>query len=344
LWYIFVIWASREALVHPGRGLFPAIFIFRGIPQLAELSIFIDESGDFGPYEHHSPYYILSLVFHNQDHPIAEQVVALRKHLAEAGFPEHHNLHTAPLIRRERDYALLDIVTRRKLFHSLFSFLRQCPIAYETFLFRKSEFDSHDQMLSRISRVIGRFVSDNLSFFQSFDKVIVYYDNGRKEVTNIINTVFNVFLDAEVRKVSPSDYCLFQAADMICTLRMLSEKLCKSDTGLSRSELEFFRSAGKLRRSNPILIRTDEQHGAFRHLAERPFALLSPFLLASAQTRGTWRCARMGFDTRASSAVRGASKGQPNGLRGATGLYVGGLPRRGVPRLFQGVPSQGRRT
>jgi hypothetical protein len=27
-----------------------------------ELSIFIDESGDFGPFEKHSPFYVLSLV------------------------------------------------------------------------------------------------------------------------------------------------------------------------------------------------------------------------------------------------------------------------------------------
>ena len=31
------------------------------------LSIFIDESGDFGAYEEHSPYYIVSAVFHNQN-------------------------------------------------------------------------------------------------------------------------------------------------------------------------------------------------------------------------------------------------------------------------------------
>ncbi len=33
---------------------------------MSELSVFIDESGDFGPYEHHAPYYIITLVFHDQ--------------------------------------------------------------------------------------------------------------------------------------------------------------------------------------------------------------------------------------------------------------------------------------
>ena len=37
---------------------------------MRELSIFIDESGDFGAYAPHSPYYIISLVFHDQDEDI----------------------------------------------------------------------------------------------------------------------------------------------------------------------------------------------------------------------------------------------------------------------------------
>lgn len=29
---------------------------------MSRLSVFIDESGDFGSYEHHAPYYIITLV------------------------------------------------------------------------------------------------------------------------------------------------------------------------------------------------------------------------------------------------------------------------------------------
>lgn len=216
---------------------------------MADLSVFIDESGDFGPYEHHSPYYILALVIHDQSHPIAEPLAALRRHASDAGFPEGHNVHTGPLVRREKDYSALDVTARRKLFRALFTFMRQCDISYEAFLFNKREFESHEQLVARMSRGVGRFVRDNLALFQSFDRIVVYYDNGQKEVTNIINTVFNVFLDAEVRKVVPSDYALFQTADMVCTLRLLAEKLDAPGTALSNSELEFFRSERDLRRN-----------------------------------------------------------------------------------------------
>ena len=38
------------------------------------LSVFVDESGDFGSYESHTPYYLVSLVLHNQDVDISEDI------------------------------------------------------------------------------------------------------------------------------------------------------------------------------------------------------------------------------------------------------------------------------
>ena len=33
---------------------------------MKELSIFVDESGDFGVYDYHAPFYIISMVLHDQ--------------------------------------------------------------------------------------------------------------------------------------------------------------------------------------------------------------------------------------------------------------------------------------
>lgn len=214
---------------------------------MSELSVFIDESGDFGPYECHAPYYIIALVFHDQENDISTQILHLKRHIMEQGFPESHAIHSAPLIRREGDYANLDLTMRRKLFRSLFNFMRLCDISYKSFVFRKREFSDHDKMVSRISREVSLFIREHLEFFQSFDHVIVYYDNGQKEITNLVNTLFNAFLEADVRKVPPSDYSLFQAADMFCTLSLLEEKL--GNEGLSNSEKEFFMSMRDLKKN-----------------------------------------------------------------------------------------------
>lgn len=215
---------------------------------MSTLSVFIDESGDFGPYSPHSPYYIIALLMHNQDKPIDQQVEHLRRHVREMGFSESHAIHSAPLIRREKDYEHMDLPSRRKLFRYLLTFMRLCDVHYKAFTFKKRKLADHDALVSRMSREIGSFVKENLPFFQGFDDIVVYYDGGQKEITNIINAVFNVLLDAEIRRVTPSDHRLFQAADMACTLELLDQKY-RSGT-LSSSEVEFFRGERNLHKNN----------------------------------------------------------------------------------------------
>ena len=214
---------------------------------MRELSIFIDESGDFGPYERHAPYYLITLVFHDQAVSITQDIEFLRRRVADQGFRDDHAVHAGPLIRREADYVHLDLNARKRLFRSLFDFMRKTPIGFKTFVFRKREFADHDALVSRMSREIGSYVRENLVTFQSFGRIVVYYDGGQKEITNLINTVLNTLLEAEVRRVRPSDYRLFQAADMICTLELLAAKL--EDGSLSKSEDEFFGGARNLKKN-----------------------------------------------------------------------------------------------
>lgn len=115
------------------------------------------------------------------------------------------------------------------------------PISFRALLFQKKEFHGdHDALVSRMSRELGSYIRENLDEFLSFERIVVYYDNGQKEITTIINTVLNALLEAEVRRVRPSDYALFQAADMVCTLALLARK--SEDGSLSKSELSFFGS------------------------------------------------------------------------------------------------------
>lgn len=138
--------------------------------------------------------------------------------------------------------------TRRKLFRYLLTFLRLCDVTYKSFVFQKRHFTNHDTLISYMSREIGAFVKENLTYFQNFSNIIVYYDGGQKELTNIINAVFNALLDADIRHVTPSDYCLFQAVDMACTLELLDLKY--HNNALSSSELEFFRGRRNLYKNN----------------------------------------------------------------------------------------------
>ena len=204
------------------------------------LSCFIDEAGDFGEYESHSPYYIVSVIAHEQDKSIQSEIEGLEHYLSSLGFP-HHAIHTAPLIRREGDYEYLDMEKRKKLFNLLFRFTRMCPIKFFTALVRKSECLNSDILEAKITKELKNQLEKRLPYWHSFDKIIIYYDNGQKPLKRILNILFNtMFANVEVRKVSPVDYKLFQVADLICTLEHIKAKI---DIGqFSNSEEEFFSS------------------------------------------------------------------------------------------------------
>ena len=96
---------------------------------MSELSIFIDESGDFGEYDFHSPYYIITMVFHNQDADISKPMTKLEQDLSRRGFP-NHCVHTGPIIRRENEYEFLSIEERRRILNCMVTFIKHIDVRY----------------------------------------------------------------------------------------------------------------------------------------------------------------------------------------------------------------------
>ncbi|MBR2403623.1 MAG: DUF3800 domain-containing protein [Lachnospiraceae bacterium] len=93
------------------------------------LSIFIDESGDFGQYNPASPNYYVAMVLHNQEIDISKNIKALEKQVSNWGYPEH-TIHTGPLIRRESVYKNDLREQRKSLFNALYHFTRLLDVKY----------------------------------------------------------------------------------------------------------------------------------------------------------------------------------------------------------------------
>lgn len=202
------------------------------------LSCFIDEVGNFGKYNPQSPYYIVSVVLHEQSDDIQGQIDGLERYLSDLGYP-NHALHTGPLIRREDDYKDLFTEDRKKLFNLLFRFARKLPIRFFTAKVKKSECRDSDELETKLTKAITNEIAKHDEYFRSFDKIIIYYDNGQKPLKRILNIIFSSrFSDIEVRKVRPVDYKLFQVADLVCTLEHVYLKIELGQ--FSNSEREFF--------------------------------------------------------------------------------------------------------
>lgn len=214
---------------------------------MKELSVFVDESGDFGEYEKHSPYYIITLVLHDQKEDISNQLAHLETELSNMGFPEHC-IHTGPIIRKEEEYRYLDLKVRQKLMKRMMGFVRQLNIQCGSFYIEKRKIDEPLTAVSLLSKQIASFIKEHLEYFVSFDVVKVYYDNGQVEVNKILASVFNTLLEnVEFRKVLPSSYRLFQVADLICTIRLAELKL--DNHQLSSSERRFFKDERTLKKN-----------------------------------------------------------------------------------------------
>ena len=203
---------------------------------MSVLSIFVDESGDFDLKSIHSPYYLFSLVFHNQEVALVNELDQLAENLRRNGST---HVHTGPLIRREKEYIKLTIDERRIQFINMYHFVRKCEIKYKTFIFKKSEYSDKLTLEGKMAKALKMFIQENLNYFSNFDRIIIYYDNGQHEITRMLNLIFNYTLNGvEARSVSPSQYSLFQVADFVCTMELLDLKFSKNE--LSRSEKKFF--------------------------------------------------------------------------------------------------------
>lgn len=129
------------------------------------LSVFIDESGDFGPYDFRAPYYLAAMILHNQDIDITRNINELDSHLSNLGYGKHA-IHTGPLIRRESVYSNDIMEDRKRLFNALFHFARKLNFKYVCTKIRKNECPDMITMTSKLSRSIADVIRKNQKFWE----------------------------------------------------------------------------------------------------------------------------------------------------------------------------------
>lgn len=214
---------------------------------MKELSVFIDESGDFGEIKERPAYYLVTFVFHNQDDDIEEHVSKLEESIRSSGFDVEY-IHTGPVIRREEIFARYSIDERKKLLYKMLNFVNRCPISYLTVIVDRREATDKIALSGKLAKAINRALSERIEFFLGFDKIIVYYDNGQVELSTILNAVFSIqFPNVEFRKAEPQKYRLLQAADFICSMELLRIK--RDEKRLSKSEEQFFYKPQELKKT-----------------------------------------------------------------------------------------------
>ena len=205
------------------------------------LSIFVDESGRFQFPDRESRFYILGLILHDQSNPIDRYVADLQRAEEEIGL-EGHCFHAGPLIRKEKGYEFMSRKWRGRILSRMMAFAHEVPFSYHCLSVDKKHIDSLEQIVERLNRQLVDFISTHRANIFDVETVKVYYDCGQSPVTNLLHKTFVEQLGKRVefaQDVQPSNYRLFQLADLVCSIHLIERRLEES-LPMTISEMRFF--------------------------------------------------------------------------------------------------------
>ena len=130
------------------------------------------------------------------------------------------------------------------------SFVHRLPIPYVTLVYRRSQFEDPVRLMECMGRDISSVMIEHLGFFQPFDDVKVYYDNGQDIVKQALDHSVGKVLSKGVvrrRKTSMTDYRLEQVADYLCTIELALAKYEAKEDGETYNK--FFGGIGSFKRN-----------------------------------------------------------------------------------------------
>lgn len=206
---------------------------------MSELSLFFDESGSDNLRD---TYCILALVVHEQSDDLGENISRYQAALREKGLPDVP-FHATPLLSGHDAYEGMDIAERKRLFSAFRVFFRHLPVRYGLVVLRTKEYATLDDVSAAMRRRIADFLFDNLAYFQAFDGVKIYYDDGQQSIARALHKAIDYALSKNAvtyRPASAADYRLAQAADYICTAELTALKY--QDKASTATDEKFFGS------------------------------------------------------------------------------------------------------
>ena len=202
------------------------------------LNIFIDETGNFGFGKDTSELYGLSFVFHNSNDSIKKDIEVLNERLNKINY--RGMIHTSELVSKRDEYANFSLEKRKVIFNYLFQFTIKAKINIHSIIINKNYCNNERQLKNKLFEEVNNMVNNNKEYFNSFDKIVIYYDNGQEPIKLILKEVFSQFINVEYKvKFDKIKKRLFQVADMLTFIDKYDYKY-NNKLYLNKSEKIFF--------------------------------------------------------------------------------------------------------
>ena len=205
---------------------------------IKRLNIFIDESGDFGFVDGSSDLYAVSFTLHESSDSIQTELKYLNEKLTALNYDGM--IHLAYLIAKRGDYSHFDFERRKSIFWAIFYFSSRVKAKIKTVIVDKKYINKKMQLNIALAREIGQFINNNRKYLESFDKIVIYYDNGQVTLATILDTLFATNPKVERRiEFDHTKKRLFQVSDMLTVIDKLEYKR-KNNIPFTKAEKYFF--------------------------------------------------------------------------------------------------------
>lgn len=205
---------------------------------MRRVNVFVDETGEFGFGNGSSELYGVSFTFHEQDSNITFELNRLNERLAKIGYTDM--IHMADLIMHRGDYKNYSIQTRKSIFNAIYQFSRRIPVQYQNIMIDKRYSDNKMVLRRQLSSEINKMIRIHKDFFDKFDKIVLYYDNGQETLGIVLDSIFSQF-DGFEHKVNfnHKEKRLFQVSDMLTYIDKYDYKY-KNKLKFAKAEMYFF--------------------------------------------------------------------------------------------------------
>lgn len=207
--------------------------------MIKRLNIFVDESGDFGFVDGSSDLYAVSFTLHESSDSILTELKYLNEKLTMLNYDGM--IHLAYLIAKRGDYSHFDFERRKSIFWAIFYFSSRVKVKIKTIIVDKKYINKKMQLNMALAREISKFINDNSDYLESFDRIVIYYDNGQETLATILDTLFAT--NSKVERRIEFDHIkkrLFQVSDMLTVIDKLEYKR-KNNIPFTKAEKFFFK-------------------------------------------------------------------------------------------------------
>lgn len=133
---------------------------------------------------------------------------------------------------------------------SFAAMVRYLPIRYKAFVYPRRYASGIDGLISQMESDLVVFFSDHLDYFQAFQKIKIYYDNGQELVKRALHDAVERTLSKQAiikKRMTMTEYRLAQVADYLCTIELAATKYAAGENG--RTYDKFFGSVGKFKKN-----------------------------------------------------------------------------------------------